>query len=151
RAARARRPSSESVRGVHRESPTPRRAPRGAARASRRARAAGRPGRRWRNTSLVTDALTDDARSWRDSPRVALSVLTGLNCLNSLDRYVAAATLPLILHDLGISDADAGLLQSAFIVTYSLVSPGVGWLGDRLRRTRIAATGVFVWSVATVC
>ena len=98
----------------------------------------------------MTDLAAHDARSWRESPRVALAALTGLNCLNYLDRYVAAATLPLILHDLGISDADAGLLQSAFIITYSLVSPGVGWLGDRLRRMRLAAAGVLVWSVATV-
>jgi len=89
-------------------------------------------------------------RSGRESPTAALAILTGLNALNYLDRYVAAATLPLILHEFGISDAEAGLLQSAFIVTYSLVSPAVGWLGDRQSRTRMAAIGVLVWSAATV-
>ena len=89
-------------------------------------------------------------RDWRKSSGVALTVLTGLNGLNYLDRYVVAAVLPLILVDLRISDAAAGLLQSAFIITYSLVCPAVGWLGDRRSRTRTAAVGVLVWSAATV-
>jgi predicted MFS family arabinose efflux permease len=86
----------------------------------------------------------------RDSPRVILTVLTGLNALNYLDRYVGAATLPLMLSSLAISDAAGGLLQSAFIITYALVCPFVGWAGDRSPRLRLAAAGVFVWSVATV-
>jgi MFS transporter, Spinster family, sphingosine-1-phosphate transporter len=88
--------------------------------------------------------------TWRGSPTVILGVLTGLNGLNYVDRYVGAAMLPLILASFALSDAAGGLLQSAFIVTYSLVSPVVGWIGDRSSRTRLAAIGVFVWSVATV-
>ncbi len=88
--------------------------------------------------------------SWRSSPGVVLSILTGLNGLNYVDRYVGAATLPLILASLALSDAAGGLLQSVFIVTYALVCPIVGWLGDRGSRTRLAAVGVFVWSAATV-
>jgi MFS family permease len=83
-------------------------------------------------------------------PGVVLAVLTGLNGLNYLDRYVAAATLPLILADLALSDTAGGVLQSAFIITYSLACPVAGWLGDRQPRIRLAAAGVFVWSVATV-
>jgi MFS transporter, Spinster family, sphingosine-1-phosphate transporter len=79
-----------------------------------------------------------------------LGALTALNGLNDLDRYVAAATLPLLLAGLGISDAQGGLLQSVFIVSYSLVCPLAGWVGDRQPRLRLAATGVFVWSAATV-
>src|SRR5262249_41754084 len=79
-----------------------------------------------------------------------LRILTGLNGLNYIDRYVGAATLPLILASLALSDAAGGLLQSVFIVTYALVCPIVGWLGDRGTRTRLAAVGVFVWSAATV-
>ena len=79
-----------------------------------------------------------------------LGALTALNGLNYLDRYVAAGTLPLILTGLAISDAQGGLLQSLFIVAYSLVCPLAGWLGDRQPRLRLAALGVFVWSAATV-
>jgi MFS transporter, Spinster family, sphingosine-1-phosphate transporter len=89
-------------------------------------------------------------RSWSRAPGAVLGVLTTLNGLNYLDRYVAAATLPLILTGLHISDAQGGLLQSLFIVSYSLVCPLAGWVGDRQPRLRLAAAGVFVWSVATV-
>lgn len=83
-------------------------------------------------------------------PGMMLGTLTTLNGLNYLDRYVTAATLPLILAGLAISDAQGGLLQSVFIVAYSLVCPVAGWLGDRSVRLRLAAVGVFVWSAATV-
>ena len=88
--------------------------------------------------------------SWSRAPGVVLGVLTALNGLNYLYRYVAAATLPLILTGLGITDAQGGLLQSLFIVSYSLVCPLAGWVGDRQPRLRLAAAGVFVWSAATV-
>lgn len=83
-------------------------------------------------------------------PAVVLGALTALNGLNYLDRYVGAATLPLILADLAISDAQGGLLQSVFIVVYALVCPLAGWLGDRQPRLRLAAGGVLVWSAATI-
>jgi MFS family permease len=88
----------------------------------------------------------DDSRA---GPRT-LSVLTALNALNYADRYVGAAVLPLILAGLALSDAQGGLLQSAFIVTYSLVSPFAGWAGDRYRRLPIAAAGVVIWSLAVI-
>jgi MFS transporter, Spinster family, sphingosine-1-phosphate transporter len=76
-------------------------------------------------------------------------VLTGLNVLNYLDRYVGAAVLPLVIAGLHLSDGQAGTLQSAFIIVYSLISPAVGWAGDRGSRLRLAALGVVVWSLAT--
>jgi len=88
--------------------------------------------------------------SRRESPTAILAALTGLNALNYLDRYVGAATLPLMLASLSISDAAGGLLQSAFILTYAIVCPFIGWAGDRGPRMRLAAAGVFVWSAATV-
>src|SRR5437660_7408840 len=76
---------------------------------------------------------------WSRSPGVILGSLTTLNALNYLDRYVAAATLPLILADLAISDAQGGLLQSLFIVAYSLACGPAGWLGDVGKRLRLVA------------
>src|SRR5881628_242564 len=87
---------------------------------------------------------------WSRAPGVILGVLTTVNALNYLDRYVSAATLPLILADLAISDAQGGLLQSLFIVAYSLACGPAGWLGDAGKRLRLVAIGVFVWSIATV-
>ncbi|MEA2699561.1 MAG: transporter, Spinster family, sphingosine-phosphate transporter, partial [Myxococcales bacterium] len=80
----------------------------------------------------------------------ALGVLTGLNLLNYIDRFIPSAVLPSIIATLHISDSQAGSLQTLFILTYSVVSPVAGWLGDRHARFRLAALGVFVWSAATV-
>jgi MFS transporter, Spinster family, sphingosine-1-phosphate transporter len=87
---------------------------------------------------------------WSRSPSLILISVTALNALNYLDRYVGAAILPLILSDLKITDAQGGLLQSLFIVAYSLACGPFGWLGDVGKRLRLIASGVFVWSVATV-
>src|SRR4051812_15622230 len=83
------------------------------------------------------------------SARAALGVLSGLNLLNYIDRYLASGMLPLIAADLKLTDADSGLLFSVFIATYVVVSPLAGWLGDRRPRFRLAAIGVLVWSAAT--
>ena len=88
-------------------------------------------------------------RRIRSAP-VALSLLSGLNVLNYLDRYVGAAVLPLMLAAFSLTDAQGGLLQSAFIVVYSLMSPVAGWFGDRRARLPLAALGVLIWSFATL-
>ncbi len=82
-------------------------------------------------------------------PGVTLGVLTGLNALNYLDRFITAPILPLIVADLHLSHARAGSLQTVFILVYSLACPISGWLGDRARRLHVAAAGVAIWSLAT--
>src|SRR5688572_2503105 len=83
-------------------------------------------------------------------PGATLGVLTGINVLNYLDRYLGGALIPLIMADWRLNHAQAGWLQGAFIVVYSLVSPLIGWLGDKRPRLRLAAIGVLLWSAATV-
>lgn len=83
------------------------------------------------------------------SARLALGVLTGVNLLNYVDRYIPAGAMPLILAAFGASDAQGGLLQSLFMLPYALVSPLAGAFGDRSRRFAIAGAGVLIWSAAT--
>ena len=83
------------------------------------------------------------------SPGGALAVLTGLNLVNYLDRYVPFAVLPAMSAALSLCDPQAGALQSLFMASYMLASPFVGVLGDRTPRFRLAAVGVLVWSAAT--
>ena len=83
-------------------------------------------------------------------PGATLAVLTSLNALNYLDRFLVAPLLPIIIASLGLSDGQAGSLQSAFILVYAIACPWAGWLGDRYARLRIAALGVALWSVATL-
>src|SRR2546429_9988258 len=87
----------------------------------------------------------------RRSSLRALAVLTLINLLNYLDRYVVSAIAP-DLKDapLGLSDQQLGWLMSAFMLVYMLAAPVFGALGDRGSRTRPIAVGVFLWSLATV-
>ena len=50
----------------------------------------------------------------------------------------------------GISDAEAGLLQTAFIASYMVFSPIFGFLGDRYVRKVIMACGIFFWAGVTL-
>lgn len=82
---------------------------------------------------------------------LALSVLTLINLLNYLDRYVVSGIVPdLKAPPLCLSDSQIGLLTTAFMLVYMVVAPVFGALGDRGSRTRPIAIGVFVWSIATV-
>jgi MFS family permease len=81
--------------------------------------------------------------------RVALGILTGVNLLNYVDRYIPAGALPLILATFAVSDAKGGLLQSLFMFPYAFISPLAGAFGDRTRRFLIAGVGVLIWSAAT--
>lgn len=80
---------------------------------------------------------------------IALIVLTGINLLNYIDRFIFSALLPAIKADLKFTDTELGILGSAFLFAYVFASPLFGWLGDRSGRSRIMSVGVGVWSVAT--
>jgi len=79
----------------------------------------------------------------------ALAVLTFINLFNYIDRFVVAAVLVPMKKELGLSDARAGLIFSAFIIVYAVTSPLFGALGDRWKRPPLIAIGVAIWSVAT--
>ena len=81
--------------------------------------------------------------------RYALGLLLAVNLLNYIDRQVLFAVFPLIKIDLQITDTELGLLGSAFMLSYMLLAPLFGWLGDRWSRVRLAAGGLVVWSLAT--
>jgi len=80
---------------------------------------------------------------------LALLVLTGINLLNYIDRYIFSALLPAIKADLHFSDTELGLLGSGFLFAYMFASPLFGMLGDRRGRNHLMASGVGIWSIAT--
>ncbi|MDR3638049.1 MAG: MFS transporter [Isosphaeraceae bacterium] len=80
----------------------------------------------------------------------ALAILFSMNLLNYVDRYSFFAVGTQIQHDLGIKDRGFGLLSASFMIVYTLVSPLIGWLGDRYHRRALLSFGVGLWSVATV-
>ncbi len=83
-------------------------------------------------------------------PYTTLAVLTGLNILNYIDRNMLLGVQPLVQKEFRISDAQTGLLTSAFFFCYMFAAPVVGWMGDRFPRKNIVLTGIAVWSGFTL-
>lgn len=83
--------------------------------------------------------------------RIAIvTLLTGLNFLNYLDRFLVAAVLLPIKDELGLSNFEGGLLATVFLLGYFVTAPIFGTLGDRMSRKWLVALGVLVWSAATI-
>src|SRR4051794_40666100 len=80
----------------------------------------------------------------------ALAILFSMNLLNYVDRYSFFAVGTYIQHDLKIGDKGYGVLSASFMIVYTLVTPMIGWLGDRYNRRVLLASGVGLWSIATV-
>ncbi|MEZ4364766.1 MAG: MFS transporter [Kofleriaceae bacterium] len=83
-------------------------------------------------------------------PGAILALLTGLNFLNYLDRYVVAAVLLEVKGDLGLSNFTAGLLATVFLLGYFVSAPVFGAIADRRPRKGLITFGVALWSIATV-
>jgi MFS transporter, Spinster family, sphingosine-1-phosphate transporter len=101
----------------------------------------------WEHVPVSQTAAEQRSRAYALTVMV---VLTAINFLNYIDRYVLAAVLESVRLDFELGDADAGLLGLMFIVVYTIASPFTGWLGDRGTRKYLVAGGVALWSLATV-
>ena len=54
------------------------------------------------------------------------------------------------MDEFNLSDLQGGLLQSAFVLSYVVCAPLVGYLGDRYSRKAIMAIGVSIWALVTL-
>ncbi len=84
----------------------------------------------------------------------ALVLLLAINLFNYIDRQVLAAVEPEIRetffpHNDPNAMATTGLLGTAFLITYMLSAPALGWLADRFSRWIIVGSAVVLWSVAS--
>jgi MFS family permease len=79
----------------------------------------------------------------------AVVVLTTMNLLNYIDRWVPSAVKDLFKEDLKLTDAQTSLPLSAFILVYMIASPIFGSLADKAPRKLLIAFGVAAWSLAT--
>jgi MFS family permease len=78
-----------------------------------------------------------------------LTVLIAVNILNFYDRHVIGALTEPIRTEFGLSDAQVGLLGSAFIWLYALVGVPLGRMADRSSRRRLLAGGMAAWAALT--
>lgn len=79
----------------------------------------------------------------------AVLVLTAMNLLNYVDRWVPSAVKDLFKADLGLTDAQTSYPTTAFVVVYMVASPLFGSLEGRFARKKLIALGVALWSAAT--
>lgn len=80
----------------------------------------------------------------------ALVLLTSLNFFNYIDRSVLFAVQPLVQAEFHRSDAEFGLLTTAFFWCYMVAAPLTGPLADRFSRRSIMVVGGVLWSVLTL-
>ena len=79
-----------------------------------------------------------------------LTLLTALNLLNYLDRYLLAGIVAPLQQSLGATQTEIGLLTSAFLLVYMVAAPAFGLAARRASRPPLLAAGIFVWSAATL-
>jgi len=95
-------------------------------------------------------ATIQDVRP-RLSPAVGtFLLLLALNLLNYIDRYILPGEVSLIQREFHSTDQQMGALTTALFITYMLVAPLTGWLGDRFSRKPLIIAGAVLWSVATL-
>ncbi len=70
--------------------------------------------------------------------------------LNYLDRQMVFSIYPALRRDLHFTGAQLGLIGSVFTWVYSLSMPVAGWLADRVRRDRMIAGSMVLWSLTTL-
>src|SRR5882672_7329379 len=79
----------------------------------------------------------------------ALSVLTLVNFLNYIDRQALPAVAPAMQRELGLTDTEIGAMEAALLLSFTVLAPLFGRLGDRYSRTKLMAAAAVVWSLAT--
>src|SRR5229473_2026549 len=95
-------------------------------------------------------AQRHNSRVSRGYARYVLAVMVGINFLNYMDRYVGAALVTPIKNEFHLSDAQVGLLATAFLLVYAVAALPFGYWGDRGVRRTVIGVGVTIWSLATL-
>ncbi len=80
---------------------------------------------------------------------VVVGLLWTVACLNALDRIMITTMRDSIVQNIPMTEAQFGLLTSAFAWVYGVVSPLAGFLADRLRRSHVIIASLFIWSMIT--
>lgn len=89
------------------------------------------------------------ARPSRGQAWFAFTILFIINILNYANRYVLPAILPKVQADLGLTEFEAGLLGSSFLLVYAFATLPLGVWADRGIRKNIIALCVGIWSLAS--
>jgi MFS family permease len=80
---------------------------------------------------------------------LVVALLFIIGALNYLDRMMITTMRFSIVDAIPMSDAQFGLLTSAFLWTYGILSPFSGFLADKFKRSRVIIVSLLVWSAVT--
>jgi MFS family permease len=69
---------------------------------------------------------------------------------NYADRQAIFSVFTLLQKEMGLSDAQLGLVGASFMYVYALAGPIAGMIGDRMSRKFLIIAGLIFWSVVTV-
>ena len=72
-----------------------------------------------------------------------------VGALNYIDRNMLTTMRFSIIDSIPMSDAQFGLLTSAFLWVYGLMSPLAGYMADKFKRSHIIIFSLIVWSLVT--
>ena len=76
----------------------------------------------------------------------ALILLTAMNFVNFIDRYILPGVQELVKKEFELSDERVGALTFWFFVTYMCAAPLTGWLGDRFPRKPLIVLSALLMS-----
>jgi MFS family permease len=76
----------------------------------------------------------------------ALVLLTALNFVNYIDRYILPGVQEQVKVEFHLSDEHIGTLTFWFMIAYMFTSPITGWLGDRFPRKPMIVIAALFWS-----
>src|ERR1700731_5446668 len=76
----------------------------------------------------------------------ALVLLTALNFVNYIDRYILPGVQEQIKGEFRLTDEQIGSLTLWFMIAYMFTSPITGFLGDRLPRKPMIVIAALFWS-----
>lgn len=103
--------------------------------------------------TTATPSRTPDRSSFQPTRQQALFafiVLLVINILNYMDRTILPAVLSHLKLDFPtMTDGEAGLLGSSFLLIYGIATLPLGMLADRTVRKNIVAVCAGLWSIAT--
>ncbi|MBL9208237.1 MAG: MFS transporter [Opitutaceae bacterium] len=84
------------------------------------------------------------AGAWR-----VVGLLWVVGCLNYLDRVMITTMRGSLKEAIPMTEAQFGLLTTAFLIVYALLSPFAGYLADRFTRSSVISASLIAWSLFT--
>lgn len=90
--------------------------------------------------------MTAETKANAKAATTALVLLTSLNLVNYIDRYILPGVQEMIKAEFHVSDERIGALTMYFFLTYIIAAPLTGWLGDHFPRKPLIVIGALLWS-----